>query len=336
MTKCDICNKGITSRSPGLECQSCAKTVHASKACSGLTAKQLSALRNADGLDWICEECNRNSPNRKSSFFVPEEEDDEEEVENPSNTVGNIDSEKFLKDIIAELKKVLKKELQPIEISVGLCSKRVEELTKTVEAQNKHIQELERKYTHLKNEKTHLELEVSSLKQHVRSIEQQRLDNVIEVTGVPKTENEDLDGIGSKLAETLNVDKSHILNIKRLEGRNERDGNIQLEMKQVEYAQSWVRACKKEEVRLEQIIPAATVEVSKSKIILRRALTKANKSLLWLAQQKLKPAYKYVWFQDGKVLLRKEDKDKPIVIRCETDIIRLLSTTQTGNKCTYR
>lgn len=336
MSKCDVCNKGITSRSPGLECQSCAKTVHASKACSGLTTKQLSALRNADGLDWICEECSRNSPNRKSSFFVPDEEDDEEEMATPCNTVGNIDSDKFLKDITAELKKVLKNELQPIQISMGLCSKRLEELTKTVEEQNKHIHELERKYNHLSNEKTHLELEVSSLKQHVRSIEQQRLDNVIEVTGVPKAQNEDLDGIGTKLAETLKVDKSHILNIKRVESRNEHEGNIQMEMKRVEYVQSWVRACKKEEVLLEQIIPTAPTEISKSKVILRRALTRSNKSLLWLAKQKFKPAYKYVWFQDGKVLLRKEDKDKPTVIRSEKDINQLSSISQAGNKSTHR
>lgn len=338
MTKCDNCNKGITSRSPGLECRSCAKTVHANKACSGLTAKQLAALRNADSLDWICEECNHNSPNRKASFFIPDEEDEEEEVATFSRNLGscNIDSEKFLKDITAELKKVLKKELQPIELSVSLCSKKVDELTKTVETQNKHIQELEKKYTHLSNEKTHLELEVSSLKQYVRNVEQQRLDNVIEVIGIPKAQNEDLSLISVKLAETLNVDKTQILTAKRVEDRNEREGNIQVELKQAEQAQSWVRASRKEEILLDQIIPEAPVAMSKSKVILRRALTKSNKSLLWLAQQKLRPAYKYVWFQDGKVLLRKEDKDKPTVVRSEMDIDRLSPTTQAGRQNLYR
>lgn len=332
MTKCANCNKGITSRSPGLECRSCAKTVHANKACSGLTAKQLSALRNADSLEWVCEECNNNSPKRKSSFFIPDDEDEEEEVATTSGNTGtcNIDSDKFLRDITAELKRVLKKELQPIELSISVCSKKVDELTKTVETQNKHIQELEKKYTHLSNEKNHLELEISSLKQYVRDIEQQRLDNVLEVIGIPKAPNEDLGTIAVKLAETLNVDKSQIRNVKRMEDRNDREGNIQVELKQVEQAQSWVRASRREEVLLEQVVSEAPEPDSKSKVIVRRALTKSNKSLLWLAQQKLRPAYKYVWFQEGKVLLRREDKDKPTVVRSEMDIDRLSTSTQAG------
>ncbi|KAJ8721572.1 hypothetical protein PYW07_002347 [Mythimna separata] len=303
MTKCDICNKGITNRAPGLECRSCAKTVHASKTCSGLTAKQLSALRNADSLDWICDECTQNSPNRKSSFFIPDEEEEEEEgATSTRNIMGNcnVDSEQFLKDITAELKKVLRKELQPIELSISLCGQKVDDLTKTVEAQNKHIQELEKKYTHLRNEKTHLELEMSSLKQHLRNVEQQRLDNTIEVIGIPKAEEEDLDLISNKLAETLNVDKSQIMYVERMNSRNEREGNIQVELKRVDQARSWVQASRKKEVLLENIIPKAPVQMAKTKVTLRRALTKANKSLLWLAQQKLRPAYKYKYMVPGR------------------------------------
>ncbi|KOB65738.1 Uncharacterized protein OBRU01_20091, partial [Operophtera brumata] len=55
--------------------------VHASQACSGLTGKQLSALRNADTLDWTCHECRINSPKLKSSFITPDEDDEEDEEE---------------------------------------------------------------------------------------------------------------------------------------------------------------------------------------------------------------------------------------------------------------
>ncbi|CAG4966789.1 unnamed protein product [Parnassius apollo] len=309
MTKCDICNKGITTKVPGLECRSCGKVVHASKACSGLNAKQLSALRNADRLDWTCEECHQNTPNRKSSFIIPEEDDEDNDVAVSDNSSGNcmIDTEKFLKDITAEMKKVLKKELQPIEASE---------------------KELEKKYNYLHNEKTHLELEMSSLKQYLRNIEQQRLDNVIEVIGIPKAKDENLVNISLKLAETLNMDRTQVVNITRVEGRNNQDGNIQVQFKHAENVSLWVRASKKEAVVVEKIISEAPVEVAKMKVSKRRALTKANKSLLWLAQQKLRPAYKYVWFQDGKVLLRKDDKSKPKVARSEADIEKLSALTE--------
>ncbi|CAG4982773.1 unnamed protein product [Parnassius apollo] len=259
MTKYDICNKGITTKKPGLECRSCGKVVHASKACSGLNAKQLSALCNADRLDWTYEECHQNTPNRKSYFIIPEEDDDDNDVAVSHNNSGNcmIDTEKFSKDIIAEMKKVLKKELQPIEAS-----------------------ELEKKYNYLHNEETHLELEMSSLKQYLRNIEQQRLDNVIEVIGIPKAKDENLVNISLKLTETLNMDRTQVVNITRVEGRNNQDGNIQVQFKHAANTSLWMRASKKEAVVVEQIISEAPVEVAKMKVTIRRALTKANKSLL--------------------------------------------------------
>ncbi|CAK1598122.1 unnamed protein product [Parnassius mnemosyne] len=169
---------------------------------------------------------------------------------------------------------------------------------------------------------------MSSLKQYLRNIEQQRLDNVIEVIGIPKAKDENLENISLKLAETLNMDRTQVMNITRVESRNIQDGNIQLQLKHVEHASLWVRASKQEELVVEQIIPEAPVEVAKMKVTMRRALTKANKSLLWLAQQKLRPAYKYVWFQDGKVLLRKDDKAKPEVARSEADIEKLSAQTK--------
>ncbi|CAG4944032.1 unnamed protein product [Parnassius apollo] len=78
MTKGDFCNKGVTTKVPRLECRSCGKVVHASKACFGLNAKQLSAYCNTDRLDWTCEECHQNTLNRKSSFIIPEEDNDDD------------------------------------------------------------------------------------------------------------------------------------------------------------------------------------------------------------------------------------------------------------------
>ncbi|KAJ8728413.1 hypothetical protein PYW08_016798 [Mythimna loreyi] len=139
-----------------------------------------------------------------------------------------------------------------------------------------------------------------------------------------------------KLAETLNVDKCQIIGVERLDSRNDREGNIQVQLKRADQARTWVQASRKKEILLEKIVPEVPAEKAKTKVSLRRALTKANKSLLWLAQQKLRPAYKYIWFQDGKVLLRKEDRDKPTVVRSETDIEKLTTSTQTGGQNSYR
>ncbi|KAJ8704820.1 hypothetical protein PYW08_012140 [Mythimna loreyi] len=121
---------------------------------------------------------------------------------------------------------------------------------------------------------------MSSLKQHLRGIEQQQLDNTVEVIGIPKAEEEDLNTMSVKLAETLNVDKCQIIRAERLDSRNDREGNIQVQLKRADQARAWVQASRKKEILLEKIVPEVPVEKAKIKVSLRRALTKANKSLL--------------------------------------------------------
>lgn len=331
--KCDACNKVITKKTPGLECRNCAKVVHASQLCSGLTAKQLSAIRNSDTLDWTCEECRRESPKRKS-FVIPEEDGEEEEVMSSDELImGNLNYQKFLKEIIAEMKNVLKKELMPLQTQMGFCCEKIDDLSKTVEIQQKRIVELEKKFTHMKNEKSHLELEVGGLRQYVNNVEQQRLENVIEVVGIPKVEGENLSEICAKLAESLKVDEREVSNIKRLAGRNGQYETIHMELKMSESAVMWVRASRNTPLLIERFLK--NPPAPNTKVFTRRALTKTNKSLLWQAQQKLRPAYKHVWFQEGKVLLRKDDNTKVEVVRCEADIEKLCLTS-TDNGLTQR
>ncbi|CAG4966784.1 unnamed protein product [Colias eurytheme] len=324
MSKCDNCNKGLTKRTPGLECSKCGKVVHATQSCTGLSSKQLSALR-AGSLEWTCDDCQINSPHKKSSFIIPLEEEEDDTISEGNQGTSCIDTNKFLKDITLEMKRILKKELQPIETSLSFCCDKIDELTRTVEAQNKQIKELEKKYTNLKNEKSHLDLEINALKQHVRYMEQQRLDTIIEVANIPSRPNEDLNDLCNKLADNLNLTKEGISNVKRLEGRNGQDGCIQLEFKQEELCNLWVRASRRREVLVGQVVCDEAVPAAKTKVIVRKALTKANKTLLWQAKQKLTPNYKYVWFQNGNILIRKSENNKPIVIRSETDIENLLN-----------
>lgn len=102
-------------------------------------------------------------------------------------------------------------------------------------------------------------------------------------------------------------------------------GVIQIELENKEHAENWVRAAKQNPTTIGEILPNESTDANKRSIIIRRALTKYYKSLLWNAKQKLQPTYKYVWFQDGKVLIRKNDKEHPIVIRSEKDLKHLAS-----------
>ncbi|CAG5042758.1 unnamed protein product [Parnassius apollo] len=140
-------------------------------------------------------------------------------------------------------------------------------------------------------------------------MEQKQLDNILEITGIPEDKDENLEKLSSKLASKLNIEKRQVSMVKKMKGRDVKEGVIQVVLQQEEQVDQWIRAARTETIAMEDIT--------------RRALIKANKTLLWQAKQTLKETYKYIWFQDGKVLARKFDNDKPVIIRSSCDIDKL-------------
>lgn len=328
MTKCDLCNKGITKRSPGMECSKCEKVVHTSQVCSGLPAKQLSALRNSESLVWTCEECSRISPKRKNSFIIPDEDEEDDLEDALTQNLGAIDVKKLLRDISTEVKKIVRKETEAIEESINYFGKKMEEFGGMMEVFTGKIKEIEMKQVYLVNKNKHLETKVSSLEVQIRKMEQCNLDTKVEIAGIPKSKDENIKIIACNIAKLLDMDVKNIVNVKRVAGKLGFDGPLLVELVDSDLAASWARASKKESkpILAQHVVPSIQQEAAKAKVIVRRALTKANKTLLWNAQQKLRPAFKYVWFQAGKVLARKGDEDRPIAIWCEEDLTQISSS----------
>lgn len=327
MAKCDLCDKGITKRSPGLECGKCGKIVHGNQVCSGLSAKQLAALRNSDSLEWTCDECSRVTPNRKSSFIIPEDEEEDDDIQNIAvqESSGAIDVKKLLRDITSEVRKIIRKENVLFEETLNYFGKKLEDFGDKIDAFAGRIDDVEKKQTFLFNKSKHLETKITTLEVQIRRMEQTVLDKMVEISGIPKTANEDITLITKNVAKVLTVDDNDVIVVKRIEGKPGADGSLLVELKTEASAALWAQASKRETspILAEHVVPNIKGEVAISKIMVRRALSKANKTLLWKAQQKLRPTFKYVWFQAGKVLARKEDKDKIIVIWCEEDLAHI-------------
>ena len=75
-------------------------------------------------------------------------------------------------------------------------------------------------------------------------------------------------------------------------------------------------------MRSKEIVPNGTAD---ARIYLITHLTTEWKHLLWLAKQKGRPiGYKMVWFQDSKILAKKDITDpRPIFIFSEEDLSKL-------------
>ncbi|CAG5024004.1 unnamed protein product [Parnassius apollo] len=131
------------------------------------------------------------------------------------------------------------------------------------------------------------------------------------------------------------MDANSVKSIKQIEGRKGKDGYLLLELSNETESEKWIQAAKMKMLKIYDILPNAPMifDEGKDRIMLRRALTKANKIILWNAKKQLGSEYKYIWFKNGNIFAQKGDKDKIITISCIDDIQKLTkkNTIQSQN-----
>lgn len=316
MSKCSQCNKVVTKKSPGLECLKCSVLVHAKAECAGLSAKQFAALKAAENLEWTCNSCARD-PKRKSSFVTAEDDDDEQE----SNTTGEIvtlNAEKFMKNVTKEMKKILKEELGDLNSSVEFLSDKVDECLDTIRLLEERMKALERKNIDLGNKNKNLENRVIALEQRLNEQEQENNNTTLEIVGVPYKKSEDIEKIVASIAKKIKACPQQMQQAIRLNGRNNKDGVIRVELQGRKAKADWITLARQQQVIVSDIYD--DVEKGMERIYIREALTYYYKNLLWKTKEALKNVYKFVWFKDGKILARKCENAKVFTIRCENDI----------------
>lgn len=330
MSNCDNCQKLINKRSPGIECKRCGKTVHLNVECSGLTAKQRTALKAANYLQWMCKECQDHSSKRRSVIIPNDEEDEEEEVsmDVDSKRELHINVKQLLKDISKEMEKTIHKELADVTKALEYQSDKMDELTESVEGFKAAIQELKKKNIELQNRNNHLETRIGALEQRMQETEQEKLSKTIEIINVPCDQKEVVSEVIVKIANKLQVTNDEIEEVKRLPSRKEQPGLIVIKFKNETSRLKWMSASKLTKLIAEDIVPKCTEMCSTNKsyqsIYIREALTRYNKKLLWQTKQELQDIFKFVWCKGGVIRARKEENGQIFIIRHEKDLQKLL------------
>lgn len=308
-SKCDSCNKNLTKTKPGIECHRCEKTVHLTTVCAGLTNKQITALRATDNLEWTCQDCQEQSPKRRS-IIIPDNDEDEDD-RNESQHV-NIDIKQLLRDISKEMEKAIKKEMKDVTQSLQFHSDKMDELIKNTETMQRTITGLQKKNTELTNRNNNLEVRVGALEQLIQETEQRKLSKCIEIHNLPSLEGENIDELVGKIAKKTNLATGDIQLAKRLPGKNDRPGPVHVELKTEQLQTSWLVAAKSNTSRITvlDILPEAPVSKTSANIFICEALTPFNKHLLWYAKQELKDVYRYIWVKKEYYVFVKMGKIK--------------------------
>lgn len=326
MAKCHCCAKLLNKKSTILECSRCQKVVHATTVCSGLSGKQLTALKAADNLEWTCSDCNLNSSRRKSFVTLADYEEEEEDDGASTGTTGTLNVKQLLQDLKKEVKIIVTQEIRAVTTSLQYCSEKVDEFSESIEALTTKVKDMERKITHLDNQNRACFLKIEFLEQRNVDLEQQLLGDHVEISGIPDSSDLDLPNLAENVVVKLGAPKEDILSVKRLPSRRTGSGPVLVRVRQESTRQRLISAAREITITAKDLVPNLSGSPATEKIYVREALTSYLKNLLWQAKQDLKGTFKFVWIRDGKVLVRKNENAKVYKLRSKNDIQNMLSS----------
>lgn len=161
-------------------------------------------------------------------------------------------------------------------------------------------------------------------------LKQSQNDNMMILTGIPEKPNEDISKIVMDMAVKLNVVivASDVIEVKRLKAKNQPVGGNQKfpPLTLVNFThpihKSRFMTAKKQKGPFYTKILFADGNNS-DQINLRSFLTPFNANLLGQAKTLKDSGYKYIWFSNNKVQVRKDDSSRIIQIKSKLDIENL-------------
>lgn len=168
--------------------------------------------------------------------------------------------------------------------------------------------------------------EIANLKIRMRDTEQYARNKNIEISGVEVRPGENLYAVMKNIAEKIKVpySESDIDVIHRLPSRRgDACPKIVAQFVNRTIRNQWLK-CKGHGgfLRSSELVPGGT---SDTRVYLNTHLTSEWQRLLWMAKQKGRPnGYLLVWFQDNKILAKKNVADsRAVFIFCEDDLSKL-------------
>lgn len=330
----EICGKCVKtvkiSNLKSVQCTDfCKKWYHFS--CSLLSNKKLHEIQNTADKKWSCLKCvrERSKLTRRSLTLNID-------GLNPIdlNETGSSEAE----DYTSESEVVSTKEITNTDLYKKICEvvsatsslkKDVSEIKKCLQLFHDRICTLEEENISLKNSNDILEEQIIFLKDQVNNLAQDKLNNDIEINGVPVSENENLNVITSKLFSKLeiNINKSDTINMYRQQSKHNNSGlpsPIIITFRHNNIKNKIIEAKKDKTINFNEICTTTSSstdsEINEKRLIyINERLTKNNNYLFKKARDlKRKNKVKFAWVKNGRVLIRKTESSRVIIFNNNT------------------
>lgn len=227
--------------------------------------------------------------------------------------------EKNMTEIKKEVREV-RKNSEEVEKAIDYLSVQYEEISRFNKDTIEHRKREESRYNDLVQKNTFLIKCNKALEERIMYIEQKELERNIEIVNVKKQEGENIKEVVKKIANHLKMKTEEIESAWRVPTEKKNSAPIIVALRTKDGKFEWLKA------RRTMITNKCIYnDNDNTRIYINEHLSRPIRHLLWAVKTKLRDHFKYIWVQNAKILIRKNDDDKKIYqIRSETEIDQYL------------
>lgn len=287
--ECVQCCDTLT-KSDSMMCSICNNVAH--YYCVGYTETNFIRMTNNTKTKFTCSNCsktNLKSPKSKSN----------EPVSQHHKSVG--------------------KNVEELIKSVSFLSSQFDNFSEKIDSVIIELKTIKLENEKIVNENKRLSEEVSILKHKIDAIEQHNLGITVELTGIPKTQNEDcisiIDEIGKKTNTELNIIEAY-----RINSTMSKQNIIVARLTSLEMRKNLIRNVKSLKVTTDMI----NSKWPKEKVFINERLTKFKRMLFSQTRLAAKSKqYKFIWLSNSYILVRKIENSNIVKIGSPEDVDKL-------------
>lgn len=294
----------------GLLCEDEKSAIKCSGKCGALAHNNCVNSASKTRFKWTCDTCKETSSvsSVKSSTTAITKE----------FLISTLDG--FKQEVFNELK-TYSKEFKDFKAALEFFSAKVDNATDLMREVKEDIKHVKEEVKRLKEENLSLHNTVVDLETRMRDMEQYSRINNIEISGVPESENEDMDTLLTDIAKAIDVEHkaSSVEAAHRVPSYNrKRVSPIVVKFKSRRDKEVWINGFKKTRpLTADKINP----HMNKDKVFINEHLSPANKLLLSRTKEAARDrGYKFIWTKDGKIFARKDSGDRVKRIASEASL----------------
>lgn len=347
--KCEACSLAIASADT-LKCYLCTKGYHYQ--CVNMTSAK---YRELDKKKWQCPGCDNitkrynNSNNRGRNDDTPTRKQFDQPIpvmgamelapgasysEDKMSELIRIEITKSLKaELPCILKEALARELAPFREQLSALSTSVEFMAAQYDEMKGKLDSREKDITNLLSVNDKLRLDVADLSTRLASLEQYSREANLELQGLPENKAEDLPQSILKIGKSLNItleDKDILacFRVAKLDKDSQRPRTVIAKLGSSRSRDALLTAASKyNRDNPEQKLNTSHAGIAgvPIPIYLNEHLTPEKKALHAAARKKGKKlSFRFVWVKNGKIYMKKEEKDQAHVIH-NMDVLNQLA-----------